>query len=245
MQQQKKEGMSFMKTLVDFFLELYWYFIDLLSWVKRKFKKDRYIPYHDFVTQKQEVIKNEPDAILFREAKALDLELSYFTVPLTVTKGDNFPDDLLWYGSGVLVKIVNHHFLFSAGHCIRDIDNHSVFLAIDSKKHRFKLQLGKKNYVKTESGLDYGYCEISPIDASMIEAKKKIFLSTNRINVLNRRTLLKANDWIVVSGYPGDKRKEVQPQNLGIQQVHVSTIACGTGVAPWSRIQPLRKDCFD
>lgn len=180
------------------------------------------------------------DEILLREAAALQQKIGFHTVPLFFFNGNAAVGNVPTVGSGVLLKLCDHYFIVTAGHCVQDAGSpgrDEIVVGIRTSQHRFSPRLDRRGYIKTNER-DIGFFEVPPSDAQIIEANGKVFLSHTSLVLKTSGELHQINDWMVLAGYPRsiiEGRVETQP---GVRLLAYSTTIENTGDAPATRMRP-------
>jgi len=201
------------------------------------FEDKRYLTDEEFRNNKDTVINDIPDAVLFKMGNEIDKHVSNYTVPIVFFDGDLCKETFRGNGSGILVRIKNKYFILTAGHCIHDSNGLNKILIIDDKPHRFKPEIIKSNYIFNKiSGMDWGYFEITKHDADTILSKKKVFLNYENILITNKETLRKENDWLIINGYPGALVNSLDT-HTNFQALFVISTLAGVGCAPESILE--------
>jgi hypothetical protein len=189
----------------------------------------------------------DPDALLFRRTESDDLlaHLNFFTVPLWFFEGRVDPvtaprgEIRTSGGSGVLVRIGSHHFILSAGHCVKDFRSRTCAIGLRRESHRFIPDgWDHAEFVFDEaSQTDYGYIHVPPGEEGTFTAAGRLFLGMKHIKVHTRDQLFNANDWMAISGYPaafGEKTARGQ----GTRLVVFRSVIAGTARVPKNTAAP-------
>lgn len=182
-------------------------------------------------------LRLEKDAVLLRESAKLQERLSFHMVPLYFFRDNAERGNLLSTGSGVLLRLKDRYFILSAGHCVRDAQYGDTAIGIRTSKHRFAPTFVGFSYRKDASN-DYGFWEVSRLDAGIIRAGSRVFLSEHSIEVLTSEELRLKNDWMVLSGYPGAITVGDPQEAPSARLLAYSTIISGLDPAPTSRLYP-------
>jgi hypothetical protein len=177
----------------------------------------------------------ERDGVLLGRAAEIQQFLGMFTVPLFFFHRKAEPGGVTGYGSAVLVKLADRFFALTAGHCVLDAGDGEIVMLITEHRHRFVPHL-----VAVGLGLahgterDFGFWEISPIDAKVIQANNRQFLAERRIEVMLEKDCVARNDWVIVGGYPGAMQVGNLQGEVGVRLLGYTTVMAGQGVAPAS-----------
>ena len=139
------------------------------------------------------------------------------TVALLVFHGEPGPENLESRASGVLVRLGEHHFVLTAGHCVKGCvaQDRTIIIPISdagrgSPHERFSPVVSKSNYVAKDEGVvDYGYLELAAESASMMTARVLIFTGERRVAV-RRPFATGPDEWLLVAGYPRDEAKSTE-----------------------------------
>lgn len=198
------------------------------------FEYKRYLTDEEFRNNKDTVINEIPDAVLFKMGNEIDRHVSNYTVPIVFFDGEPSKITRKGNGSGILVRIKHKYFILTAGHCVYYSNGLNKILIIDDKPHRFEPEIIKSNYIFNQSsGMDWGYFEITKHDADTIQSKKKVFLNYENILIINRETLREENDWLIINGYP-DALAQPLDTHANYQALFVISTIAGVGCAPES-----------
>lgn len=141
----------------------------------------------------------QPDGIVFRSDIEIVDEISPFVTALVGPQGPGL-------GSGVLVSLWERHFILTAGHVVRavqELKGLPVQLVIANQSHNAKFDLVQRGFVcgNDDDDSDYGFFELPAYDASRVKARDKFFASYKRLHVSAH---LADDDVYVVSGFPAD-----------------------------------------
>jgi len=159
----------------------------------------------------------KPDSALAHHGSAISEFTKPFSVAIMMHDGVINTESYRSNGTGVLVRIQDKYFIFTAGHCVKDIEEkgYSIVLPVEQSRSLFCPNIVKTKYIYEGKNkeFDYGFIEITKQNAILMESKVRIFMSLDRIEVLKRDDLLQCNDWFVISGFPYE---EIEKDNSGI-----------------------------
>lgn len=188
-----------------------------------------------------EKLLKEPDAILLKSevCKELNEFICQFTVPIAIFQGEPCRENIVESGSGVLFNINSSLFILTAGHCVKALNENKdvqgkdqCAIGIANDWNQFLPQLGRRCYrYNIDEGVDYGFIEIPPNLISSFSSYSKFGMGTKRICVYESDDLIRADDWMVVSGYP-DQIMIKEDTAYGVRLLVCPTIIAGTEDAP-------------
>jgi hypothetical protein len=138
-------------------------------------------------------------------------------------------------GSGVAVSLWGKHFLLTAGHCVKALEDKSNYLLmfpIKSCAHRRATEFRKLGFVADSGDLDVGYIELPETEKREAEAFSKVFLSSNRLQVISASELRREDERFIVTGYPAAYRKQIGSKGHSQGMEAVTTILAGTNGMP-------------
>lgn len=171
---------------------------------------------------------------------ALTATLTRFTVPLFFFKPETErslpkPEDYKGAGSAVLVELFDHHFLLTAGHCVRDYMRGPCSFGVVTRRHCYIPERWLSKYVATEEGgRDFGYILVPKTEVSIFEGGGvRVFAGIDRISPLHSSYLVDQNDWMIISGFPQSIQQETA-HGRGVGHLCYSTTIAGTGDVPAS-----------
>lgn len=189
----------------------------------------------------------EPDAVLMREGEVVQRQLAFHTVPLFFFRGKADIGNCTGSGSGVLVKLEQKRFfILTAGHCVEQAGDagNEIAVGIDDGPHRWIpmiIRRGRRHSEHTEQ--DFGYFEIPALDAGRVQAGWNFFASEQAIDIVLPEDLITKNDWMVISGFPGDIMTGDPQSRVGAGLLTYSTTIAGTGTSPPSSF-PRQKNNY-
>jgi hypothetical protein len=171
----------------------------------------------------------EPDAVLLRESDSVRDHVMLFTIPLVFFRSAIEPGGVVATGSAVLLRIGNHYFALTAGHCV-NAKQGDIATSVVLHRHRFELSCVNFSMCWDRGSLDFGYFEINPETAKNMEAHAKAFLSLDNLDVVTKTECLERNDWIIVAGFPDEYIQGNKQIELGFRPIYyVSTLS---GILP-------------
>jgi len=106
--------------------------------------------------------------------------------------------------SGVLVKLSTRYFILTAGHVAHYVQSHGdPYVSVTDRWHSFRPKVIQTDFrFHSPGGKDWGYMELTPSDARVIESKKKVFASTLRISAISPQRLLHEGIPLFLFGFP-------------------------------------------
>jgi hypothetical protein len=192
------------------------------------------------LTKNDEALLAEPDAILLREkvSEKINEFISWYTIPLFFFYGDDLSTPKK-QGTGILFHLNRHGFVLTAGHCVRDyLDARACAVTITRQRHTFEAKFGRCPFVyRPETSIDIGVMEIPANKYESYRSYDRNYLEPHRILVHSSADLTRANDWMILGGYPSEIAKP-EPGGAGMRLLTYSTTLAGLPPAPLSPLTP-------
>jgi hypothetical protein len=107
-------------------------------------------------------------------------------------------------GTGVLVRVGENYFVFTAGHCVKFVEDSSrVLIAADGIKRGLRLPIIKtfRFHTETNGGFDYGIIEVPGMFCRELE-DVQAFDVVYPFNMITANETLPEDNIILISGYP-------------------------------------------
>jgi hypothetical protein len=167
--------------------------------------------------------------------------LGLFTVPVGALERGSIGHPPTHVGSGVLVRLKDRFFVFTAGHCCDDIES-TILIAIArhrDRPHRFEANVKNVRRVYTADGADYGYVEVGENDAATIQSQARVFASERLLQVVAQTQLITDFEWLTFAGYPRAFHTDYPQRNAsGIRFMYIHGAPSGKTGTPQNPLSP-------